>query len=235
MKKRDFNGKIRLSIVILMSLVASFSLMSGIGTTCVAFAPAKWGDAFVALIPYASIYQVITVITIIVGFAASIITYAFVRGDKWAYIAAIITILVGLISGAVHVYYSSTLRGSATPANLRVIIDVVALLFLLIIRLPSIWNKIDLTKPMGNKRSFNFPTGAACMVTGLGLLSTPLYAGPSHTFDGINYVEYLLPELYIVGGIFCFMGISLIIMAKFNLDIEHGFVQIWNKTFQKKA
>lgn len=230
MKRRDFSTKIQLSAVILMSMVSVFSLMSGIGTTCVAFAPDKWGKAFAAIIPYATTYQIITVVTLIVGFAASIITYAFVRGDKWAYYAAILAILVGLISGGVHVYYSSTLRGSAAPANLRVFIDIIALLFLLIIRLPGIWNKIDLTKPMGKtKGSFNTPTGTAFIVTGLGLLSTPLYASPSHTNEGMNYVEYLLPELYIIGGIFCAMGIGLLVMSRFGLNLEKGVSFLWNK------
>lgn len=230
MKKRDFATKIQLSVVIMMSMVAVFSLMSGIGTTCVAFAPDKWGDAFLVLVPYATTYQVITVITIIVGFLASIITYAFIRGDKWAYYAALSTILIGIISGGVHVYYSSTLRGSAVPANMRVIVDVIALIFLLVIRMPNIWNRIDLTKPMGKKKgSYNTPTGTAFIITGLGLVTTPLYASPSHTIEGVNYVEYLLPELYIIGGIFLSLGIGLIVIAKFGFRIEEGLSYLFRK------
>lgn len=229
------SSRIQLLLVVMMSLVAVFSLTSGVGTTCIAWGAENW-KPFAKLAAYASTYQAIVIATLIVGFAASIITYAFIRGEKWAYLAAIITVVIGLGFGIWHVNTSMTARGSATPGNLKVYVDALALIVLLIIRIPGIWNKIDLTKPMGkNKGSFNNPIGMAFSFIGLGLVTTPLYAGGSHTFDGVNYVDYLLPELYIYGGISLLVGFTLILLTKFDLRIERGLGLIWQKAFGNKA
>lgn len=229
------SSRIQLLLAITMSLVAVFSLTSGVGTVCLAFRATNWRP-FAHLAEYATAYQTITIATLIVGFVASIIAYAFIRGEKWAYLAALITVVVGLIFGIWHIQTSLTARGSATPGNLKVYVDAVALIILLIIRIPKIWNKLDLTNPMGkNKGSFNNPVGMAFAFVGLGLVSTPLYAGPSHTFDGVNYVEYLLPELYIVGGIFMVAGIALMVLSRFGLNIERGIGYIYQKAITNKV
>jgi len=229
---KNISSRVQLLVVVMMALVAAMSLTSGVGTTCVAWGAEKF-KAFEMLSAYSSTYQAIVIGTLIVGLAASVITYAFVRGEKWSYITAVITVVIGLIIGIWHVDTSMTARGSATPANVRVYIDALALIVLLVIRMPKIWNKIDLTKPMiKKKKSFNNPIGVAFTFVGLGLVTTPLYASPSHTVDGINYVEYLLPELYIYGGISLFVGLGLILMTKLDLRIERGLVFIWQKTFE---
>ena len=229
------SSRIQMLLAVTMSLVAVFSLTSGVGTVCLAFRATNW-KPFAKLAEWATAYQTITIATLIVGFVASIIAYAFIRGEKWAYVAAVVTVVVGLIFGIWHIQTSLTARGSATPGNLKVYVDAIALIILLIIRIPTIWNKLDLNNPMGsNKGSFNNPIGMAFAFVGLGLVTTPLYAGPSHTFEGINYVEFLLPELYIIGGIFIAAGIGLMLMSRFGLNIERGLGFIWQKTFANKA
>lgn len=229
------SSRIQALLVIMMALVAVFNLTSGVGTTCIAWGAENW-KPFASLAAYASSYQAIVIGTLIVGFIASIIAYAFVRGEKWAYITALITVLVGLVIGIWHINLSLTARGSATPGNLKVYVDVLALLVLLIIRIPKIWNKIDLTKPIGNnKGSFNNPIGMAFTFVGIGLATTPLYSNSSHTFGNVNYVDYLLPELYILGGIFIFVGVLFMLMTKLDLRIEKGIGYIRNKVFGSKA
>lgn len=229
------SSRIQVLLVIMMALVAVFNLTSGIGTACIAWGAENW-KPFASLAAYASSYQAIVIGTLIVGFIASIIAYAFVRGEKWAYLAALITVLVGLAIGIWHINLSLTARGSATPGNLKVYVDVIALIVLLIIRIPTIWNKIDISKPIGdNKGSFNDPIGMAFTFVGIGLITTPLYSNNSHTFGSVNYVEFLLPELYIFGGIFIFVGISFILMTKFDLRIEKGIGYIRHKLFGSKA
>lgn len=228
-------SRIQLLLVVTMSLVAVFSLTSGIGTVCLAFGAENW-KPFAKLAAWAFEYQTITIATLIVGFAASIIAYAFVRGEKWAYIAALVTVIVGLGFGIWHIQTSLEARGSAAPGNLKVFVDAFALIVLLIIRIPGIWNKINLTNPLGgNKGSFNNPIGMAFAFVGLALVTTPLYAGPSHTFGEINYVSYLLPGLYIYGGISILFGLGLMLMSKYDLRIERGLSFLWQKTFSSKA
>lgn len=98
------------------------------------------------------------------------------------------------------------------PAAVRVYLAILTILFLVFIKLL----KVDLNRPMGKFRSYGTPTGMALLAAGLGLLSTPLYAGPSHG-DNLNY---LLPELYIIGGIFSITGLTLIVLAKLGIDLN---------------
>jgi len=175
------------------------------------FRAENW-EGFEHYAEYSAIYQVITVITLMAGFVASIVTYGFLKGEKWAFNTAIITMLIAIASGAVHMWYSNMLRGSTMPAAVRVYLAILTILFLVFIKLL----KVDLNRPMGKFRSYGTPAGMALLAAGLGLLSTPLYAGPSHG-DNLNY---LLPELYIIGGIFSITGLTLIILAKLGIDLD---------------
>lgn len=229
------SSRIQVLLVIMMALVAVFNLTSGVGTTCIAWGAENW-KPFASLAAYASSYQAIVIGTLIVGFIASIIAYAFVRGERWAYISALLTVLIGLAIGIWHINLSLTARGSATPGNLKAYVDAMALIVLLIIRIPTIWNRIDITKPIGaNKGSFNNPIGIAFTFVGISLAATPLYSNSSHTFGGVNYVDYLLPELYILGGVFFIVGVAFMLMTKFDLRIEKGIGYIRNRVFGSKA
>lgn len=232
-KGRDRAFYFRAAIIVSMASVAAFELMSGVGTTCVAFWPEKWGEAFANYVPYAGIYQAITIITLIVGLAASVVTYAFIRREKWSFWAAIVVLAVGIASGAVHMYYSDMLRGSTAPASMRVYLDVLVLLFLLIVRFMPIWKEINSPAANQNEASYNIPTGISFAASGLGIMATPLYTGSSHTYSGVNYVEFLLPDLYIIGGILVAIGISFFVLAKVDLHINSGLSLIWRKTVSK--
>lgn len=227
--KKDMTAYVRGIIVVTMAMVAVFSILAGVGTVCIAWGAANW-PPFRAFVPYQGIYQTITIITLMVGFAATVIAYAFVRGEKWAFNAAIVAILIGLVSGGVHMYYSDMIRGSTTPASLRVYVDIIALVVLFIIRMPFVWNKIDLTKPLGKNGSYTIPTGMACVAAGLGMLSTPFYAGPSHTFDGVNYVNYLMTELLVIGGVLVGFGAILLVLAKMKVPVDQWVVSLFKRT-----
>ncbi len=229
------SSRVQLLLALTMSIASVFSLISGVGTVCLAFKPDKF-PMFPGLAPYSTQLQIITVVTLLVGFVCAILAYAFIRGEKWAYIASLIVLVIGLVFGAWHMYISLAGRGSSTPGNLRVIVDVIAIVILIIVRLPMIWNKIDITHPLGSDRgSYNNPIGMAFALVGLGLLSTPLYTSASHTFGEINLIDALLPELYIIGGGFLLAGISFMIMSKFGLNIERGLAFISKKAFANKA
>lgn len=229
------SSRIQLLLALTMAIASVFSLISGIGTVCLAFAFKNY-PMFPGLKPFVGQLQLITIVTLVAGFIFAILAYAFIRGEKWAYVASLITLLIGLGFGAWHMYISMTGRGGVAPGNLRVIVDAMAIVILLIVRLPMIWNKIDLSHPLGSdKGSYNNPVGMAFGLVGLGLLSTPLYAGAAHTFGEINFIQALLPELYIIGGGFLLAGISLMIMSRFGLKIERGLAFVSQKAFANKA
>ncbi len=228
---KDATAYVRGLIVVLMATVAVFSIMGGVGTVCVAWSAASW-PPFRALAEYSAFYKATVFINLGVGFAAAIITYAFIRAEKWAYKAAIWTLAIGAGSGLIKMYVSNMLRGATSPTEVRVYVTIAVLVIMLIIRLPFIWNKIDLTRSDGKSGSYGIPTGMACMAAGLGLLGTPYIAGPSHTYDGVNYVNYLLPELYIIGGIFLGVGVGLLTLVKLGVNID-GWVANLGKSLYK--
>ncbi len=227
--------RVQLLLALTVAVAAVFSIISGIGTVCLAFRFESY-PMFPGLAPYVGALQLITIVTLVVGFLLAILAYAFIRGEKWAYYGSLIVLLIGFGFGLWHMYISSTGRGAVAPGNLRVIIDGAAILLLLVVRIPMIWNKLDLTKPLGSKKgSYNNPVGMAFGLAGLGLLTTPLMAGASHTFGEVNLMSVLLPELYIIGGAFLAAGIGLVVMTKFGFTIERGIAFISKKTSTDKA
>jgi hypothetical protein len=229
------SSRIQLLLALTVAVAAVFSLISGIGTVCLAFKFSAY-PMFPGLKPFVPALQLITIVTLAVGFLLAILAYAFIRGEKWAYYGSLIVLLIGFGFGAWHMYISQTGRGGVAPGNLRVIIDAACIVLLLIVRLPFIWNKLDLTHPLGtHKGSYNNPIGMAFGLIGLGLLSTPLYAGAAHTFGELNLMEVILPELYAIGGIFLALGVTLVVLTKFGFTIERGLAYITKKSSVDKA
>lgn len=229
------SSRVQLLLALTVAVAAVFSIISGIGTVCLAF---RFEDypMFPGLAPYVSALQLITVVTLVVGFLLAILAYAFIRGEKWAYYGSLIVLLIGFGFGLWHMYISSTGRGAVAPGNLRVIIDAAAIALLLIVRIPKIWNKLDLTKPLGYKKgSYNNPIGMAFGLAGLGLLTTPLYAGAAHTFGELNLMAVVQNELIIIGVAMLAVGAGLIVMTKFGLTIERGITFISKKISTDRA
>ncbi|HEY3313666.1 MAG TPA: hypothetical protein VGL40_00055 [Bacillota bacterium] len=96
--KKDLTWKVRGTGIALMGLTAVFTLLGGVGTVCVAWGAEKW-KPFAGLVPYKPIYQWATVVTLLAGLAGMIITYALLRGEKWSYVGALTTLVVGPRSG----------------------------------------------------------------------------------------------------------------------------------------
>lgn len=229
------SARVQLLLALSVAVAAVFSIISGIGTVCLAFRFENY-PMFPGLAPYVGGLQLITIVTLSVGFLLAILAYAFIRGEKWAYYGSLIVLLIGFGFGLWHMYISSTGRGGVAPGNLRVIIDGFVIALLLVVRLPFIWNKLDLTNPLGYKKgSYNNPVGMAFGLTGLGLLSTPLYAGAAHTFGEINLMAVVETELTIIGVALLAVGIGLMVMTKYGLTIERGIAFISKKISADKA
>lgn len=215
MKKRNFSERMQLSIVLMMAMASAFNFIAGVGTACVAFGMQNLGESYKPILPFQGTYQTITIVTILIGLIGLYITYAFMKGKKFAYIFALITLVIGFIFGVIHVYLSTTHLGSGVPANVRVYLDAIVIIFLLVIRYPNIWNRIDLTKPMlKNKKKAKNTVGSAFIIVGISLLCSPLYVSSSHIIGGYNYIESILPVLYFVSIMIVVFGIMILIKDK---------------------
>lgn len=218
--KKDITSTVKGILIAVLAVVAIFTLTGGIGTTCVAWNAANLGPIFKPMAAYSTFYQSMVVVNILVGLALFLITYALVRSEKWAYNAAVVTLFIGGGSGAVKMYMSQMIRGGTAPTNVRVYFTIGALIIFLIVRLPFIWNRIDLTKKPEGETSYSIPTGMAFLTAGLSQLAITLFAMPSHIVDEVNYVNYLAPQLYVISGLLAVIGAGLLLSVKFKLNLD---------------
>jgi hypothetical protein len=83
------------------------------------------------------------------------------------------------------------------------------LILFLIFSIPGIRQKVNFSKNGGGTDTIT-AGGLALILVGVILLTTPLWAGPSHTFQGDNWVLLLETPLYITGILFTGGGIALL-------------------------
>jgi len=209
---------LRVVAIVLMACAAVFMLLGGIGTTCVAWGAEKY-PPFRGLVPYKWLYQASSIITIAAAILGLWATLGLVRGKRWAYGLALLTLVIGLIFSGAQMYVSEVVRGNSAPNNMRVYFTAFTLLVMLLLRIPPIWNKIGLVRP-GRGGAAGPAGGLAAIVAGTLLLSVPMWAGPTHTIDGYNLVFVLQWPLLIGGVALTMLGLALLMLA--GLDIPLG-------------
>ena len=194
-----------LKIVLALLLAAStiMTILGAVGTACLAWNGQFYGPAFKWIVPAMPLYQNLVYVSLVAGVALAIVTYAFLRGDKWFYIGALIFLIVGGGAAAYQMYTTSSLKGvsffQTAPTNVRFYITVATLIAFIIVRLPGIWNKSGLGSGDSRGGSFTAPTGMALLLTGALLLTAPMWASPEHVVDGINYVTTMQLPLLVDG------------------------------------
>ncbi len=198
---------LRTVVIILMGLTATFTLLGSIGSICISWFPENYG--FDAIVPYRHIYQIATIFTFVAAGTGLAATVALARGRRWGYKGALFALLLGLATAGTKMYYSSFLRGSTAPTNIRFSLTTITLLVFLLLRIPPIWRKVKLFRVDGDGASSDgIVSGAAMLLSGLITLTTPLWAGPTHTINGYNLVYLLKLPLLIGGGILVLAGIA---------------------------
>jgi len=203
---------IRIVATVLMGLTAVFTLLGGAGTSCVALAAEKW-ESMAALVPYKPLYQVLVVITIADAIAGIWVTVGLARGRKRLYGAALVTLAVGIVAAGVQMFASLRLRGGAAPTNMRLYVTVFTLLVFLLFRLPPIWRKSGLDGSTVGSGSAGTAAGLTAFLGGAVVMTTVLWAGPSHTFDGYNWVTIWQVPLTAGGGLLMVAGIALLALS----------------------
>ena len=160
-----------ISAIILIGLTAAITLVSGIGTYCVAWNAEQY-EEFANFVPYKPLYKAFVVLTIAVAIAAVVDLYGMIRRRKWAYLA--------------------------TPV------------VMLLLRILGIWQAINSEKPSDGSGA-GTAAGLAMSVCGLAVIATPMWAGPTHTFSGYNWVNALLVPLTAGGVALILAGVGLLV------------------------
>ena len=119
MEKNSTLAKIlRIIGIILMSLTGAFTLLGGLGTSCVAFNPTGFGPRFLEIRFYQWLYiSVFVVITALIGVMGIRAVILLVKGKKNAYGQSMLALILGLAVGIYHMIVSRDLRGSCAHSD----------------------------------------------------------------------------------------------------------------------
>jgi hypothetical protein len=200
------------------------NLLGGIGTTCAAFLTRDY-PPYWALIKEDMqwLYQGLVITTVLIGLVGIWVTIQLARGKKNAFRNALIVLVIGSILAGIQFYYSLQLFGKAAPANVKFFSNVFTLILFLIFLIPGIRERLSFSKENGDTDK-NTAGGLAAIVVGILLLTTPVWAGPSHSFQGVNWVNLLQTELNISGILLTGGGVALLMRVFIDVFRQENFL-----------
>lgn len=211
-------GKVlRIIAIIFLGLSSLMNVLGSVGTTCAAFFTENYPSMMV-LMSFRWLYQAFVIFTLLIGIAGVWATINLVRGKAKAYRNSLVVLATATLVGGIHFYTSQALRGSAAPANMVFYINALTLLLFLILGLPGLREKVDFSKS-GDPTEESLAGGLAAMLAGITMVTTMLWAGPTHTYQGENWVLLLIAPLIIIGTILNLVGIALL------FRLVHGLTQ----------
>jgi len=211
MSDRKTWGKIlRIVGIILMGITAVFTLMAGIGTTCVAFAAEKFSESMALIAPYKWLYILFVIFTTAIGVMMIRATIMIIKSKDHAYRYAMLSLILGIVIGVIHIVASRAIRGKSMPTDGVVYMNVLTLLIFLIFRIPALWKEIDFSKPAG-KGAGRIGAAFALVLCGFAVLTAPVWGASTHTFfpGGTNWANAWPLQMNLIGTLLCLSGVGL--------------------------
>ena len=209
--------------IVFMGLTAAFTILGGVGTTCVALGAENY-PSMAGIAPFKWLYVIFVIVTTAIGVMMVRATVLLVQGRSNAYRYAVISLVLGILIGAIHMVASRILRDSSMPVDAVTYTAVLTLIIFLIFRIPSIWERVDFSK---SKTTENQNAGgAAAIVAGALGLSIQTLMASTHTMNGgINYADAFNLTMTLSGWLLITMGISLILHPLINRQGIFGRLQ----------
>jgi hypothetical protein len=136
-----------------------------------------------------------------------------------SYRFAIIILLVSGIVTTIHIITSRVLRGASMPNDARLYMTILTLIVFLLFRIPRLMNALEINK-VGDTSNKGPGMGATAIITGIVTLTVQIWAGPTHTFNEINFADVWHEQLSIVGWGLILIGIALITRSLFYVQIS---------------
>ncbi len=215
MNESSMLGKVlRIVGLILLGLTAFFHLMGGIGTSCVALGAEKY-DSMTGITPYKWLYQLFVLVTIAIAIYAIRATVNFGKAKQGSYRQAVIILVIGLVVSTIHMFASRALRGSSMPNDARVYMNALTLIVFALFYLKGARQALGLDAP-GDGEASSGGIGAAFVLMGFISMTVHLFAGPTHTWGGINFADVWHTELQFVGWGLVLLGIGWIAISVFK-------------------
>jgi hypothetical protein len=211
--------------IILLGMTAAMNLLGGAGTYCAAFSNnVGYRMAFLAIMDYRWIYQIVMVTTILTGIAGVMALVNLIKGKPGVYRFTMIVLIIGTLLGGTQFFASTILRGKATPANVKFFTNLATLVFFLILRLPGIKDKVDFSQP-SDKSEMNSAGGLVAFLAGITTLTIFAWAGPSHTFFGENWVFVFEWPLVVIGTVLIVGGFLVVLREMLNHLTQKAAIQ----------
>ena len=198
--------------ILFLGIIAALTLLSGVGTTCVALDAAQY-EGMEAIAQYQWLYIFYVLAAIAIGVIGVRATISLVRGKDNAYRDALIVLVLAVVTGGVHMATSRTLRttGSSMPLDFIVYATVFTLVIFLLFGLPKIKQLVEFEN--GSDNSKTAAGGMTAIIAGMLFLSVHMWAGPTHIFDGINLADAFHTNMMITGGILLMAGLGQLARA----------------------
>ncbi len=203
-----FAKSLRFIGIVLMGLTGGFTLLGGIGTTCAALFPTKFGS-MAALAPFQWLYILFVLTGIALGIYGIRATIMLIKGADNAYRDTLYILLAGAVIGFSHMEMSRMLRGMSMPVDAVVYTTVLTLVIFLLFRIPFIWQGVNFEK--GSTKS-NLPAGgAAAILLGIMTLTIQFTMGSTHTWGGVNYADAFNTSMTVIGVGLLILGVGLFV------------------------
>lgn len=202
---------LRMVAVLLFGLTVAFALLGGIGSSCVALGVEKF-DSMASLAPYQWLYQILMVTTIalaVYGFRAAV---RMVRGRANAYREGVIFLVGAMLAAGIQMTASELLRGKSAPNDVRFYWTAFTLAVFLFLRLPGIWKWTGFDRPV-DRAAARTTAGMALILGAIMNLTVSYWAGPTHTFGGINYADAFHQPVHLAGWGMAVAGAWLVLPA----------------------
>jgi hypothetical protein len=204
---------LRILGIIFMGITAIFTLMAGIGTTCVAFAAEKFSASMALIAPYKWLYILFVVFTSAIGVMMIRATIMIIKSKDKAYRYTLFTLILGIVIGLIHIIASRAIRGKSMPTDGVVYMNVLTMIIFLVFRIPAIWKEIDFSRSSG-KDSSRLGAAFTLLLCGIAVLTAPLWGAATHTFipGGTNWANAWPLQLNLIGTILCLAGSGLLFL-----------------------
>ncbi len=204
-----FAKSLRFIGIVLMALTGGFTLLGGIGTTCVALNPTGFGESMAPLAKLQWLYILFVLAGITIGVLGIRATIALIKGADKSYRDALYVLIAGVVVGFVHIFVSRALRGASMPVDAVVYTTLFTLVIFLIFKIPAIWQGVDFAK--GNIKSNRPAGGVAAILLGILTLTIQYTMGPTHTWDNVNYADAFNLSMTGIGIAFFVLGAALFV------------------------
>jgi hypothetical protein len=202
---------LRFTGIILLAITSVFTLLSGVGTTCVALDPTTGDNKFIALAPFQWLYIFYVLTGVALGILGIRATIMLIKGRVNGERSTLIMLILSLITGGAHMITSRLLRGSSMPTDGVVYFTVLTLIVFLIFQIPKI-REMGLYQEdtPNNARAIG---GLSAIIMGSLFLSVQMWAVPDHLINGINYADAFHGAIYTIGGILVIIGAGLFVKS----------------------